>query len=887
MKPNFALSLSFEGIRLLHRAPDGWRQVGEVAVDAEDMAAQLAALRSTATALEPSGLRSKLLIPNDQIKYMTIDTAGLSDQARREQAEVALDGATPYAVEDLVFDISNDGPRTHIAAVARETLTEAEAFATEHRFHPVSFAAQSDDHDFTGEAFFGPTDSAPKWLEPGDSVERDKGPFVILGDVELPPADTLPPKGDTAAEAENPGKADDVTADASQEGDSTSDAPAADAATPEAKTADAPQPASQKPAGAPAPKAAKLDAPRVAPASPSVTPPPSKASPPARAKTPEASAGKASAPAVQKPAAPSVEKNAAATPKPAPAVSKAPPAAPAATKAPADFSSRRSAPIVTGAAARGSVQPLSHTGGPVPDSSSLTGAKHTQPAKSSPFGFLKRRKPRATPPPPKPIAAKAAPIPGKALATGASEVDQMTVFGARKEQSIGGKPRFLGLVLTAALLVFLAGVAAWASVFLDDGLALSRLFGGRDTTQTASAPPPEPVVKQQVESREDPIVPQAPPETTADTTVAALDPTLSDEDGAVLDAMRVPQQLQPRELTAQEIEAKYATTGIWAIAPKTPKAPSMVTLDDLFMTSIDPVSTSNDAVALPTLASFGGDTVDISSAPPAAAGTSFTLDDRGLVVPSPNGTLNADGVLVFAGQPARVPPATLARPGAVEEEEVEDTVVAALLGFRPKLRPEDLPEQNERANLGGVTRNELAAFRPTLRSADVIKAAAAAKQAEVDAAAEAAAAAIKAALPQEPVNNATQYATEVSKRPDTRPGNFSRIVRRAERAQPAPVTVASAPAAVTPQVVQPSVPSKASVSKQATVKNAIKLRQINLIGVYGKPSSRRALIRLSNGRYQKVAVGDRLDGGRVSAIGEAELRYNRRGRDVVLKMPRG
>lgn len=114
------------------------------------------------------------------------------------------------------------------------------------------------------------------------------------------------------------------------------------------------------------------------------------------------------------------------------------------------------------------------------------------------------------------------------------------------------------------------------------------------------------MVKQQVESREDPIVPQAPPETTADTTVAALDPTLSDEDGAVLDAMRVPQQLQPRELTAQEIEAKYATTGIWAIAPKTPKAPSMVTLDDLFMTSIDPVSTSNDAVALPTLASFGG-----------------------------------------------------------------------------------------------------------------------------------------------------------------------------------------------------------------------------------------------------------------------------------------
>jgi Tfp pilus assembly protein PilP len=69
------------------------------------------------------------------------------------------------------------------------------------------------------------------------------------------------------------------------------------------------------------------------------------------------------------------------------------------------------------------------------------------------------------------------------------------------------------------------------------------------------------------------------------------------------------------------------------------------------------------------------------------------------------------------------------------------------------------------------------------------------------------------------------------------------------------------------------------------VKNAINLRQVNLIGVYGKPSSRRALIRLSNGRYQKVSVGDRINGGRVSAIGNSELRYTKGGRNVVLQMP--
>jgi hypothetical protein len=61
---------------------------------------------------------------------------------------------------------------------------------------------------------------------------------------------------------------------------------------------------------------------------------------------------------------------------------------------------------------------------------------------------------------------------------------------------------------------------------------------------------------------------------------------------------------------------------------------------------------------------------------------------------------------------------------------------------------------------------------------------------------------------------------------------------------------------------------------------------LNLIGVYGKPSDRRALVRLGNGRYQKVVVGDRIDGGRVSAIGDNELRYTKRGRDLVLKMPR-
>jgi hypothetical protein len=46
-------------------------------------------------------------------------------------------------------------------------------------------------------------------------------------------------------------------------------------------------------------------------------------------------------------------------------------------------------------------------------------------------------------------------------------------------------------------------------------------------------------------------------------------------------------------------------------------------------------------------------------------------------------------------------------------------------------------------------------------------------------------------------------------------------------------------------------------------------------------------VRLPNGRYQKVTVGDRLDGGQVSAIGDSELRYQKGGRNLTLTIPSG
>ena len=187
MKPNFALSLSFDGIRLLHRVPGGWHLVGEAAFDAEDLAGELTMLRRTAQALDPSGMRTKILIPNDQIKYLALDNPNANDAEIRS----ALDGKTPYALDELAIDSSADGEKTYMAAVARETLDEAVAFAREHRFQPVSFAAVPEAGIFVGEVFFGN-------VEPSGEYERDDVAVFVIGKSRP----SRPPEPEEAVDAE-------------------------------------------------------------------------------------------------------------------------------------------------------------------------------------------------------------------------------------------------------------------------------------------------------------------------------------------------------------------------------------------------------------------------------------------------------------------------------------------------------------------------------------------------------------------------------------------------------------------------------------------------------------------------------------------------------------
>ncbi|WP_254695153.1 hypothetical protein [Leisingera sp. NJS201] len=180
---------------------------------------------------------------------------------------------------------------------------------------------------------------------------------------------------------------------------------------------------------------------------------------------------------------------------------------------------------------------------------------------------------------------------------------------------------------------------------------------------------------------------------------------------------------------------------------------------------------------------------------------------------------------------------------------------------RPKARPADLEEQVERAQLGGLSRTELAGMRPRQRPASLKP----------------------AGEEQLPV---TAQAIAASAVPRARPANFANLVDRARRNPQNQVqTAAAVPAAAA--AAAPRIPTAASVARRATVSNAINLRKLNLIGVYGTASDRRALVRLPSGRYKKVQVGDRIDGGRVIAIGESRLQYQKGGRNRTLEMPKG
>lgn len=835
MKPGFALSLSVEGISLLHRAAGGWRTVGEVSLESASLGADLVELRTKAQRLSTTELSCKILIPNDQIRYLTIETGAATDGVRTEMVLAALEGATPYSVADLAFDISVEGEMTHIAAVARETLAEAEAFAVEYAFHPVCFVAVPADNLFLGEPHFGPTSHAASYLN-GGRAEPDGVAVVIVGMADIP--EPPPPEPEIPA----------ISFSSRRRKATKSDVGAKDVGA--------------KPVSAADPVVAQQPPPK-----PTLDPVSAALRPPVAAQMP--------APPLKRPIRDPKSVSASAT----------------------------SASLASASPASGGAPPVTAppTGDMPPPHAAFAPLAPQEPYSNSPTNKTGvRNLPNAkvaavSIPSPSRTSANSLAAPGTLIAP-MDEAQRLTLFGARTpEPEIGGKPRHLGLVLTAVLLLFLAGIAAWAALFTDNRIsgllfpeaadselvtkpapATNSPFTTNDTQVAVVTPPsvPAPMAQSDSPPLEEPAIPASLP---------GANPSPTEIETAVAGALRTPlQPTAPNDPAAIQDQTLYVATGIWQTAPQQLDTPAVIGLDNVYIASIDRTDLSQNLVTLQSLNSLLTDIPLRALRSPLPPGLEFDLDNRGLVIATVAGAISPSGVVVYLGPPPKRPPTTPARD---DPEAEQNEIQTYLAGLRPLARPAGLvADPAVQINPDDSRREKLRRTRPLMRPDYPVSVA-------VDPPTETA-----GDTPDVPavgdVSTGTALAIATSIKPLLRPEN---LVRTARASAGSTSNLGSAAAGgerlqlalIAPRTVKPSVPSSASVARQATLDNAINLRKINLIGVYGTPANRRALVRLPSGRYKKIKVGDRIDGGRVLAIGDSELRYQKGGRSKVLKIPSG
>ncbi len=293
--------------------------------------------------------------------------------------------------------------------------------------------------------------------------------------------------------------------------------------------------------------------------------------------------------------------------------------------------------------------------------------------------------------------------------------------------------------------------------------------------------------------------------------------------------------------------ARYAATGIWPVAPVAPKNTSGASVGNIFLTSIDPVVFATDAYAITPSADMLSDKAMTAVPNPPALGTKFERDARGLVVATAEGALTPDGVTVYAAVPPQIPPLA-PRPDPQAEADAQR---AALQGKIPQLRPDDLVPAEEEEQPEDAADTQVTAgpsSPPRLRPAAI------------------------AALADEP-EVINPLALQTTPAPKLRPASMGEIVYATERA------------AIAAQTTTNVAPTSVAVGDRATVENALTLRGVSLIGVYGEAGDRRALVRLASGRYLKVEVGSKLDGGNITAIDKDKVYYVKRGQTYVLKMP--
>ncbi|WP_308916452.1 hypothetical protein [Jannaschia sp. LMIT008] len=526
-------------------------------------------------------------------------------------------------------------------------------------------------------------------------------------------------------------------------------------------------------------------------------------------------------------------------------------------------------------------------------------------------------RPAATPrPDPKPMPAAAKrPAP-------ADEGLRMALPGVAREDAkaqTGRRRRGTGLLVTAALLALMVGLAVLAGLFLRDApqasdatadaviatlppddaegggpaapqatpapvdLAAMLPEGAPATTPVRNAPeaalPPQIVPTPADAPRPIPVAATADGAAAPDAAVPA-----PDRDGPVVTDLVPIQPLDPAPAEATETAAATPDA-----APDRQAAPP-------------PVAAAGDPA--PAIVANGEGPTDIAASDPGEGTAAPAATPAATVLaaldPTTDGIRAAGGYRLVAGRPDVMPrPRSARRPGDDAADSTAAPVDPALALPRPGARPDGTSASVAEAPVALAAWTAEAGPRPSRRPSRVVNPGrdpetVREEVAALTAAQEAAAASL-AAIRAENAEEAapvSRLALDRSGRPAIRSNAVERRAaqvaqqRRAQRqaaaAAPAPAAAPAQQAARTPQIRD----AGGNVARAATNRDVLRLNQTNLIGTYGSAGSRRALVRMSNGRYVKVKVGDRLDRGRVVAIGDGVLQYQRGGRNLVLRLPR-
>ncbi|MFQ5622546.1 MAG: hypothetical protein ACE5FS_04030 [Paracoccaceae bacterium] len=132
----------------------------------------------------------------------------------------------------------------------------------------------------------------------------------------------------------------------------------------------------------------------------------------------------------------------------------------------------------------------------------------------------------------------------------------------------------------------------------------------------------------------------------------------------------------------------------------------------------------------------------------------------------------------------------------------------------------------------------------------------------------------------------TDLALASSRRPKARPATLELKAASLRRARGVPAgspEVQMAPGSQGTKLA--SLPTNASVQRAATIRHGFNRNRISLMGVYGTPSKRRALIRMPGGKFYRVSTGDKFRGYQVASIGSDFVKLIYKGRSTTLKMP--